>query len=245
MFGNSAGTSPEQIQKDLKDAVDDSSIKAILIRVNSPGGTPAASQEIYAEVKKAAKKKPVIASISDVGASGAYYAIAPSKHIVANPASMVGSIGVFMEIPIYKDLLNKLGVKFEIIKAGKYKALGDPSKDLTAEEKEILQKQVKIIYDQFVNDVAAARAKKITKKEVEDLATGLAFPGSEAKDLKLVDKLGDFRDAVMLAAKEGKIKGEPELVEYENPNFLNLFNGIGSSSSAGDILNGLFKNSIK
>lgn len=228
LLSETASVSPEQIQADIKQALEDNTVKAILIRVNSPGGTASASQEIYAEVKKAAKKKPVVASISDVGASGAYYAVSPAQVIMANPASSVGSIGVFIEIPIYRELLNRLGIKFEIIKEGKFKTIGDPSREMTPEERQILQRQTKIIYNQFVNDVAAARAKKISFVEVKKVANGLVFPGSEALELKLVDKLGNYREAIKIAAKLGKIKGEPEIVEYEKPGFIDLLSRLNN-----------------
>jgi len=220
-------TFPEKIQDQLKEALEDSSVKAILVRVNSPGGSAAASQEIYSSMKRAAKKKPIVATISDVGASGAYYSIAPCRQIVANPSSLVGSIGVFMEIPIYKELYNKLGIKFEIIKEGKYKTLGDPSRELTAEERQILQKQTNIIYRQFIDDVAKARSKRLSNEEVTKLANGLVYTGTEALKLKLIDKIGNYEDALRLAAKLGKIKGEPEVVEYEKPGIVDL---IGSLS---------------
>lgn len=212
LLGSEGGTSPENFRENLEDALEDDSVKAIVIRVNSPGGTPAASQEMFQDVKEAAKKKPVIASVSDVAASGGYYAISPVKIIMADPASYVGSIGVYQEVPIMKDLFKKLGVDFTILKAGKYKALGHPAKTITSEEKKILQKQVNEVYEQFIDDVDKGR-KNLNKKEVADLANGLAFPGSEAKRLGLVDKIGNYSKAIKLAAKLAKIKNY-EVKEY-------------------------------
>jgi protease-4 len=214
LLGGESGTSPESFRKNIKDALDDKTVKAIVIRVNSPGGTPAASQEMYQELVSASKEKPVVASISDVGASGAYYAISPVKKIIADPASYVGSIGVYEEIPILKGLYKKLGISSTIIKAGKYKTIGHPSKDLTPAERNILQKQINEVYKQFIDDVAKGR-KNLDEKEVTKLATGLAFPGSEAKRLGLIDETGDYSKAIKEAAKYAKIK-KYEVVEFSN-----------------------------
>lgn len=220
LLGGEGGTSPEGFRENIRDALDDKSVKAIVIRVNSPGGTPAASQEMYQELVSASKKKPVVASISDVGASGAYYAVSPVRKIIADPASYVGSIGVYEEIPVLKDLYKKLGISSTIIKAGKYKTIGHPSRDLTPAERKILQGQVDEIYEQFVSDVAKGR-KNLDEKEVKKLATGLAFPGSEAKRLGLIDQTGTYSTAIKEAAKLAKIK-DYEVVDFHATE--NIFN---------------------
>lgn len=221
-----AGVSPERITEQLQQAEEDSRVKAILLRVNSPGGTPAASEEISFEVRRA--KKPVVASIADIGASGAYWAVSGSDKIVASPTSFVGSIGVYMEIPDYRELFKKIGVQYVIIKQGKYKALGHPGKKLTEEERIILERQSKIIYEKFIEEVAVGR-RNLSEREVRKLATGLAFPGTEALKLGLVDKLGNFQDALDLAAKLGKIKGKPEVVEYRKPSLIEILRGLGQT----------------
>ncbi len=204
---------PEDIIEQLRKADKDASVKAILLRINSSGGTAAASQEIYREVKRV--KKPVVVSVADVGASGAYWVACGADRIVASPASNVGSIGVILIIPNLKELFEKVGIEYVVVSKGKYKDLGNPARRLTEEERKILDAQAKIVYEQFIDAVAENR--KLSESEVKELATGLAFLGTEAKEKGLVDELGNFRDAVKMAARLGKIKGEPEIIEYQKP----------------------------
>ncbi len=205
------GTSSESVMKQLGKADKDSSVKAILLRINSPGGTAAASEEIFIEVKRT--KKPVVVSIADIGASGAYLISCGSDKIVANSASSVGSIGTILAIPNFKKLYEKLGIEYVIITEGKYKSLGHPARTLTKKEKDILQEQSEIIYRQFVINVSKSR--KIPREKVKDMANGLTFPGEQALQMGLIDEIGNYRDAVDQCAKMGKIKGEPVIVEYE------------------------------
>jgi protease-4 len=221
-----AGISAEKVITQLRRADRDPRIAAILLRINSPGGTAAAGHEIYLQVKRT--KKPVIASIGDIGASAAYWAASAADKIVADPASDVGSIGVLVSIPNYKDLLDKLGVKYIFITKGKFKDLGNPTRDLTSEEKRILEHQTEMIYKQFIKDVANGRG--VTKSEISKVATGLGFPGSEAIELGLIDKLGNYQDGVDLAARLGKIKGEPVIIEYEAPSVLSVLKEIFGST---------------
>jgi protease-4 len=210
---NQGGVNPEDVIDQLKQAEEDDGVKAILLRINSPGGTAAASQEIYQELKRA--KKPVVASIGDIGASGAYWIACGADEIMASPASDVGSIGVIMAIPNLAELFKKVGIKYIVITKGKYKDIGNPARPLTKEERKILSKQAGLVYEQFIEAVAESR--KLSREEVEKLASGLAFLGEEAKEMGLIDELGNFRDAVKLAGKRGKIEGEPQLVEYAPP----------------------------
>lgn len=205
-----AGTTAEQVIDELEQAEDDPSVKAIILRIDSPGGTAASGQEIYSAVKKV--DKPVVASIADMGASAAYWAACGAEEIIAGPASEVGSIGVIVSVPNYKGLMEKLGISYVTISKGKYKTLGDPNRAMTDEEKKIIEDQMDIVYRQFIDDVASGRS--MAKADVEKLADGLAWPGSEALKMKLVDRLGNWRDAVDRAAELGKIEGKPELVEY-------------------------------
>lgn len=223
IFGAGSNANPEKFAEDLKKAVEDKSVKAIVIRVNSPGGSPAASQDMYEEVLKAAKKKPVIASVAEVAASGSYYAISPVKEIMASRASDIGSIGVFIAVPNLEGLFKNYGVKIEIIKEGKFKAMGALSKPLTPEEKQILQDYAKEIYNQFIDDVAKAR-KELDVNEVRKLATGRTWPATQAKTLGLVDRFGNYQDAIRRAAKLGKIKGEPKVITYEDDDWFAAFN---------------------
>ncbi len=204
--GSAAGgiITPEEFLDKLNRAEDDSDVKAIVLRVNSPGGTVAASEEISAYVKAA--KKPVVVSVGDVDASGAYMVSSQADTIIALPGSAVGSIGVITEIPNVNGLLEKLGIKFVTITAGEYKGAGSPFEALTATETALIQTSVDEVYAQFIDIVAEGR--KMERSEVESLATGWAWNGSEAKKLGLVDELGTYEDALKAAAKLGGIKGD-------------------------------------
>lgn len=203
---------PEDFLKLLQRAEDDSNVRAIVLRVDSPGGTVAASEEISTYVKQ--EKKPVVVSVSDVDASGAYMISSQADKIVANPGSAVGSIGVIMEIPNASGLLEKLGVSFKVITAGKYKDAGSPYRSLTASETALLQGQVDQVYGQFIDIVASGR--HMPRASVEKLATGWAWNAVEAKQLGLVDQIGTYQDALKVAAKLGGIKGEYQTDVYNN-----------------------------
>ncbi len=220
-------TDPERMISDLRRADQDRTVKAILLRVNSPGGTAAASQEIAMELARV--KKPVVVSIADVGASGAYMIAAEADKIVAAPASDVGSIGVIMEVPDISKLADKYGVGMTVIKEGKYKDMGNPFRSLTPAEKRLLQADAKITYDQFVEQVAKARGLPVAK--VRELATGRTWTGSGAVEIGLVDEVGNFQDAVDLAARLGRIKGRPNLVQYETPSLVDVINQLAESSA--------------
>ena len=210
LFGEETVT-PEEIISQLDEAEKNPNVKAILIRVNSPGGSPAASQEIYEELRK--MEKPVVVSVSDTCASGAYYVSCAADKIVANRSSSVGSIGVIMQIPNYEDLYEKLGIKYTTIKQGKYKDVGSSDRPITAEERKMLEAQLKEIYRQFISDVAEARNMEIDK--VEELATGWVFLGTEALELGLIDSIGNYKDAIDVAAELGGIEGEPIVIREE------------------------------
>jgi len=196
----------KQIEKFRKD----DSIKAIILRIDSPGGAVAPTQEIYEEIKKTTKKKKVIASIGSVGASGAFYIACAANKIVANPGTITGSIGVIMDFVQIQGLLKKLGIKLSAIKSGKFKDIGAPYREMTDEEKKLIKDMLLEVKDQFVHAVAEGRHLPI--KKVEEIADGRILLGSQAKRFGLVDKLGDFQDAVALAKKLAHIKGEVKLV---------------------------------
>lgn len=202
---------PEKIISQLDEARKNPNVKAILIRVNSPGGSAAASQEIYEELKKV--EKPVVVSVSEVCASGAYYVASAADRIIANRSSSVGSIGVIMQIPNFEDLYEKLGIKYTTIKQGKFKDVGSPDRPITEEEIRLLEAQLKEIYGQFITDVAEAR--NMDAGEVEELATGWVFLGTEALELGLIDGIGNYKDAINIAAELGGIKGEPNVIRQE------------------------------
>ncbi len=188
----------------------DDSIKAIIIRVDSGGGGAAASQEMYLEVARTVKVKPVVGSMGGVAASGGYYLLAACSKIVAAPATVTGSIGVISTIPDLHQLLEKLGVKVQILRSGDLKGAGIPSRPLSEAEKANLQELIDQTHRQFIADVAQGR--HMPYAQVAALANGGIFTGAKAKQLGLVDALGNFQDAVRLAARLGGIKGEPTLV---------------------------------
>ena len=214
----SSGTSPEDVIEPLRRADQDEKVKAILLRINSPGGTPAASEEMFKEIRRT--KKPVVASVGDIAASAAYLLASGTDKIVSSASSEVGSIGVIQVIPNLEELYRKLGVDYQVISQGKFKDMFSGSRALTEEERTILAQDAKIIYDQFIEAVAQGR--RISEQKVNKLATGQTFPGSVALKLRLVDELGNYQDAIDLAAKLGKIEGEPELIEYGAPTFFGL-----------------------
>ena len=207
--------SPQPVVGQLKKFADDSSIKAIIIHVNSPGGGVAASEEIYREVKRIhnEKKKKVVVSIETVGASGAYYVASASDKIYADSGSIVGSIGVIAQWVNYGDLLKWAKLKDVVIKTGEFKDTGNPSRDLTPNEQAYMQALIDNMFGQFVQAVADGRGMKF--EDVKSIANGKVWTGEQAMSMKLIDGVGDFETAVSETAKSVGIKGEPTLVHPE------------------------------
>lgn len=197
----------------IKDLREDKSVKGVLLRINSPGGVVAPSQEIYTAVRKLAAKKPVVASMGTVAASGGYYAAAPATRIMANPGTITGSIGVIMELANFEDLFSKIGVKQTSIASGKFKDAGSPFKPMTAEEKAYFEGLVQDMHAQFVTDVAAAR--NMTVPVVASLADGRAMTGRQARQAGLVDDLGGYEDA--MAALRGLAMVPEDVNVVEGP----------------------------
>jgi len=219
-------TDSETIIEQLTDFNKDKHIKAIILRINSPGGSVGASQEIYSEVRKIAKTK--IISMGDTAASGGYYIAAAGDKIVANPGTLTGSIGVIMSFYRVDELAKKIGFTMEVIKSGEFKDIGSSYRELTDREKELLNAVVLNIQEQFIKAVAEGRKLPIDK--VREIADGRIFSGEMAKGLGLVDELGNFQDAVDLAAKMSGIEGEPTLV-YTKTTKLKLWDVIFQSAS--------------
>ncbi len=196
----------------LKRYEDSNSVKAILLNIDSPGGGVAVSQEIYAEIKRLREKKDkiVVAYLSSTGASGAYYVACAANKIVANPGSIVGSIGVIAEWVNYADLMQWAKVKDIVFKTGDFKDTGSGTRALTEDEKKYLQGLIDDMYVQFVEAVASGR--KLDLQEVRSLADGRVFTGRDAKARKLIDEIGNFQDAVDLTAKLVGIAGKPRLI---------------------------------
>ena len=201
------------VVEELKKHAKDRSIKAIVIRIDSPGGAVAPSQEIYQEVLKVKEKKKVIVSMGSVAASGGYYIAAAADKIVANAGTLTGSIGVIMEIPNVKGLMEKIGIEAQVIKSGKHKDIASVFKSLRPEEKEILQSVLDDVHDQFIRAVSDGRGMDF--EEARKISDGRIFTGRMAKDIGLVDELGSLEDAIALAGQLSGIKGEPEVVRKE------------------------------
>jgi len=195
---------------EIKSYVKDAAIKALVLRIDSPGGAVAPSQEIYDEVKKAIQKKKVVVSMGSVAASGGYYIAAPANRIIANPGTLTGSIGVIMEIPNIEGLMNKIGVKTQVIKSGRHKDIASVFRAMDREEKAILQGVLDDVHEQFIKAIADGR--KIPFEEVKKIADGRIFTGKQALEARLVDELGTLEDAIAAAGKLAGIKGEPEVV---------------------------------
>jgi protease-4 len=204
--------SPQPVVGQLKKFGDDSSIKAIIIHVNSPGGGVAASEEIYSEVKRirSEKKKRIVVSIETVGASGAYYVASASDKIYADQGSIVGSIGVIAQWVNYGDLLKWAKLKDVVIKTGEFKDTGNPARDLTPAEQAYMQALIDNMFGQFVQAVSEGSRMKF--EDVKSIANGKVWTGEQAMSMKLIDGVGDFETAVADTAKSVGIKGEPTLV---------------------------------
>jgi len=217
--------SSEQICNELRSASKDPFVKAIVLRINSPGGSPASAQEIVSEIKKIDEDTPIVVSMGDLAASGAYYISVPADRIVANPDTMTGSIGVIWIFENQEGYFKEEGLNYTIVKSGELKDMGGPWRNLTEEEEEYATKIVMDSYDRFIDEVAEGR--NISVSETRQLADGRVYLGSEAKDLGLVDDLGNMYDAIDIAAELGGISGTPD-VEYVNqPDlFKLLFGGV-------------------
>jgi protease-4 len=196
----------EQLRKFSKD----DSVKAIVLRINSPGGGVGPSQEIYEEVRKLKGKKVVVASMGALAASGGYYIACAAQKIYANPGTITGSIGVIMQFVNVKDLIEKIGLKGMVVKSGVFKDIGSPVRDMKPEERELLQGVIDNVHSQFIGAVAEGR--KMDREKVAKIADGRIFSGEQAKALGLVDALGNLEDAVAEAGKLAKIEGEPRVV---------------------------------
>lgn len=207
-------TSSRSIVRQFKRYEDDNSVKAIVFRIDSPGGGIAASQEIYAKVRSVRDAgKPIVASMGSVAASGGYYVALGADSIMAVPGTTTGSIGVIAEFPDFTQLLDKLGIEMNIIKSGRFKDTGTPYRDLTPRDREYLQEWINSGYEQFV--AAVAEERQMDEDRVKELADGRVYSGQQAYELALIDTLGTFEDAIHLAARAGGIEGEPRIVREE------------------------------
>ncbi|MCP4681902.1 MAG: signal peptide peptidase SppA [Desulfobacterales bacterium] len=209
----------------------DKKIKAIILRINSPGGSVGPAQEIYREVRKTSKTKKVIASMGGVAASGGYYIAAAANKIVAEPGTITGSIGVIMEFVLLKDLVNKIGIKFEVLKSGEFKDVGSPHREMTERDRELVNDLIADIQNQFVE--AVAKGRNLDVEQVKEIADGRIFSGARAKELGLIDVLGNFQDAVEMAKEMAGIKGDVTLV-YPKKSGIELWERL-MDSAAGSV----------
>jgi protease-4 len=227
-FSQADGVSATGLIKAIQRARDDQ-VKAILLRINSPGGTAAASQAIYDELMRTRKETniKIVATFGDVAASGGYYIASAAHHIVANPASLTGSIGVIIRTQNVSDLFDKIGVKSDSIKSGQYKDILSPYRQTTVDERSLLQAIVNDSYNQFLQAIVEGR--NMPLPQLKPLADGRLYTGTQAKAVKLVDSLGNYHDALNKAAELAKIKGEPQVRNYTD-GFINPFSVLFSAS---------------
>ncbi len=193
----------------------DKSVKALVIRVDSPGGSVGASQEIYRAIERFKEEgKPVVVSMGNVAASGGYYVSAPADFIYANPGTITGSIGVIIQHIAYKDLMEKIGIKATSIKTGKFKDTLNPFRELSPDEKKYLKETIEEAYEQFLKAILKYRKDKIEEQKLREVADGRVLTGEKAKDLGLVDGLGGLEDAIQ---KAKEISGFPGAREFFVP----------------------------
>ena len=199
-----------QIIEELQQYAEDDGVKAIILRIDSPGGGVGPSQEIHREILKIKSKKKVITSMGSVAASGGYYIACASDLIVANPGTITGSIGVLMQFSNFEDLLKKIGIKGVVLKSGEHKDIGSPFREMTSEEKKIMQEVLNNVHQQFIQAVAEGR--KLDQSKVIQIADGRILTGEQAKNLGLVDQMGNLQDTIDITAKMVGIVGKPNLL---------------------------------
>jgi len=223
LFFTGNAITPQLVRTQLDKAKADRAVKAIVLRIESPGGSVAACQEILDEIER--MEKPIVASFGSIAASGGYYIATKADKIVALPGTLTGSIGVISQIPNIEGLYNKLGINIEVFKGGKYKDMYSGLRELTSEERKLLQSITDIFYNQFVEAVAEGR--ELDVEIVRDIATGQLYTGEQAKELGLVDELGGLNTAIEIAGKLAGVE-KPQVVYYksEPPSLLNSLLGI-------------------
>jgi protease-4 len=209
-MGGADGVDAERVMKHLRRFGEDDGMKAVIVRIDSPGGAVSPSQEIHDEIRRLAAKKVVICSLGNIAASGGFYVAMGCDKIVAEPGTLTGSIGVISQFVSVKGLVERFDIKTETIKSGKLKDMGNPFRDMTPEDRAYWQQVTNQIYEQFLGAVVASR--KLPEAKVRQVADGRVFTGADAKALGFADALGNFYDAVDLAKQEAGLTGEPSLV---------------------------------
>ena len=229
-------TDVDDLVRDLKSYRENPSVKAVVIRINSPGGVVGPSQELHDAILRVRQAgKPVVASLGAVAASGGYYAAVACDQIYANPGTLTGSIGVIMQLANVEQLMKKVGVDYVVVKAGAYKDIGNISRPMTPEERRVLQSLLDDIHQQFIGAVATGR--KLDRDVVARFADGRVFSGTQAKDLKMVDALGGLEDAVAAAAKLAGIPTPPNVIQPKRHfSIVDLLRNQFGGSAAGAFL---------
>lgn len=210
--------SAEEVIKDLIELRENQRVKALVVRIDSPGGTVGASQEIFVEIQRTNQMKPVVASMASIAASGGLYASLGAERIVANPGTMTGSMGVILKFPNLEELFDKIGYKSEVVKSGKMKDIGSAGRAMSEEERRMLQGLIDNVHEQFVQAVVSSRS--LPEVEVREIADGRIFSGEQALGLGLIDQLGNFTDAILLAAGLANLgEGLPPLIYPRKQDF--------------------------
>lgn len=227
-----SGASSSDIMKAIRNARERKDIKAVVLRVDSPGGSSGAAQEIGIELDRLRESgKPVVTSMGDVCASGGYWIACSTDRIVANGATLTGSIGVIMQLSNLEGLYDKLGIRNSNIKSGEHKDIGSTDREITPEERQMLQAMIDDSYQQFLDQVKKGRKGKIKEEKLLEIADGRIFTGRQALQLGLVDKLGNYYDAVKLAENMAGIKGESKIEILNGADFWQRFMlNMGSKS---------------
>jgi protease-4 len=239
LFGVIDEASGRPVIKYLDRYADNDAIKAVVIHVNSPGGGAAISQEIFDAVRRVSQEKPIVAAMASVAASGGLYVAAAADRIVANPATITGSIGVIFQFHTAGELLDKIGIATETIKSGELKDVGTYSREMTRKEGLMLRSVVMDTYEQFVGAVAEGRGMEV--KDIYPIADGSIFTGMQAYNLGLVDTLGGLKEAIDLAAELAEIDGKPRVVRPYRRKKVSIFDLFGSLT---DGINGLFDEAL-
>jgi len=208
-----------QMIEQIKEFRERSNIKAVVIRIDSPGGGVGPSQEIYSELKRLAEEKPLVVSMGSVAASGGYYLAVAGERIFANPGTITGSIGVIMSFPNYQELMGKVGIQTEVVKSGRFKDVGSATRSFSEADRTLLQGMIDDVHQQFVEAVSAGRHMPIDR--LQPFVDGRIFTGRQAKDIGLIDELGTLNDAIKYAATVAGMDDDPDLV-YPEPEKINL-----------------------
>jgi protease-4 len=198
------------IIEEIQQHVEDEGVKAIILRIDSPGGGVGPSQEIHREILKVKTRKKVVTSMGSVAASGGYYVACASDLIVANPGTITGSIGVLMEFTNIEELFKKIGIRGVVLKSGEHKDIGSPFREMTPEEKKIIQAVIDNVHQQFIQAVAEGR--KLDRSKVSQIADGRILTGEQAKQLGLIDQIGNLQDAIDTTARMVGIEGKPNVL---------------------------------